>query len=1372
MNTNGFLTDHVDRIWTLDPEYKFSPIGLFVGSGTNAIEVAVATTNSAPARLTLLKSWRDRRGKRAAPVLIVILYPGGAALCGATGDQPPVYSDLDTNRVERLCRGVLSQPDRHAALRYLSRTLPSLETDLPGINNEGLLANHELHRGVPAMTGWEQAGKNAAAVIGKFGEDLLNVLGFQIEQIDNLTKLLRGGHRRTSLAVLLHEEESPETMNDRFNNLSPVSYAFKKADDESLPWVIIIQGSRIRLYSTDTNAGVGRRGRTETYVECYPSLLSNEQYPYLWMLYSAEALAPEGSLYQILNNSRRFAGDLAKRLRERIYDDIVPGLAQGIAAKRGIIKPTKEDLTFTYEMALTVLFRLLFIAYAEDRDLLPFRSNDAYRRRSLKQKAQELAECVNNGTPIANGNSHWLETELLWTAIAEGNSEWCVPAYNGSLFSRDSGVSSVGAMLAKIMLPNEIFETVLRQLLVIETAEGTFGPVDFRSLGVREFGTIYEGLLESELAVADTDLILGRKGVYKPVSGPVSGKKSIAVSQGEVYLHNRSGARKATGSYYTKPFAVEHLLDGTLEPSLDDHFVRLDKMDDADAAESFFDFRVADISMGSGHFLIGAIDRIEKRMAHWLAGRSLSGVRRELATLRNIAQKRLGESASSSNIEDSQLLRRLIARRCIYGVDINSLSVHLARLAVWIHTFVPGLPLSFLDHNLVHGNALVGVGSIDEIEKVIKLSEGTLLEGDADSWLGAAKKPLQRLANINDATLADIELARKAVQEVQAAVTDTEGLCNLITVLPISNNWRITHFNFVDWENNVRNSKTLNAVIAAKKELEGLHAFHFPIAFPEVFLRKRPGFDVILGNPPWQEATVEEHAFWARHYPGLRGLSQRVQEEEKDRLRKSRPDLVEAFETERWEMEQVRNVLVSGNYPGMGTGDPDLYKAFYWRFWHLTAADGGRIGVVLPRSALIAKGSTEFRKALLRRSVLVDVTMLLNHAGWVFDDAHHQYTIGLVCITRGVSEYKSVQMRGPFASKSTFHQEVKKPAENFDSDAVLAWNDSASLPLLPDPESVNIFAQIRKAPRLDLNHTEPGGGNMAFPPRPRNGRYASKGVHDLRTTQPQWRARPHTELHATAEKKLMTFTKENNARYWPVYKGESFDLWNPDTGVYYAWADPAPLLNWLQSKRMRGANNKRSPHHEFQKKYLSNQTTLPCFAPRIAFRDSTNRTNQRTVIACLVPPRVFIANQAPYLLWPHGDEKDQAYLLGVLCSIPLDWYARRYVETHVSFFIFNPFPIPRPRRDDRFWQRTVMLAGRLASSDDRFSNWAETVGVACGPLAEDEKFDMIHELDAVVARLYGLDERQLIHIFKTFHKGWDFSERLDGVLRHYRCLHS
>ncbi|MCY3821086.1 MAG: hypothetical protein OXH52_17315 [Gammaproteobacteria bacterium] len=1095
-----FLSDLTPRPWRPESSNALRPLGLFVGRGSNAIEVVVAETSRIPNRNMLLSAWRARRGGRASPVLLVVRHTDGAALCGATGVAPPVYLNLDADQVERLCREALMQPDRHAALRFLAQALPSLETAVPGIRNEGLLALHELQHGVPQRDDWKDAKRKAMSVLGKRDNELLRALGFQVERLDNLTSLLRAGTRRTALAVLLRESESAETGASRFNNLSPISYALKKADDENLDWVVLVQGNRLRLYASAVNAGIGRRGRTETYIECQSSLLTGDGLGHLWLIYSAEALARDGSLPQILEGSERFAGNLASQLRERIYDRVVPALAQGVATARrtGAVSdstaPTRQNLGQTYEMALTILFRLLFIAYAEDRDLLPYRFNDAYRRRSLKAKAQELATFVADEVPIAEGDAHWQDATQLWRAVAVGNAEWGIPAYDGGLFTSDPAVSSLGAEIADLSLPNASFEAALRDLLVIDTPEGTPGPVDFRSLGVREFGTIYEGLLESELAVADTDLTINNKGTYVPVVGDAV----VVVAKGDVYLHNRSGARKSSGSYYTKPFAVEHLLDGALEPALTDHFTRLDALDETAAAESFFDFRIADIAMGSGHFLIAAIDRIERRMADYLARRDLPVVRRQLAELHGAATAALAELADAATIEDGQLLRRMIARRCIYGVDANNLTVQLARLAVWIHTFVPGLPLSVLDHNLLRGNSLVGVGTVDEIRSKFEEVRDThpMFAADADELLGPAAEPLNQLANVNDATLADIDVAREAMRQARTAVAQTARLCDIIAAGPVSDDQKVVGFPFECWGSAESLSTADAAVEAAHRSLQGLQPLHFPIAFPEVFLRNRPGFDVILGNPPWREPRVQELAFWARHFPGLRGLSQREHEAERRRLRSERPDLHAAFQAERDEQQLVRRLLLSNAFPGMGTGNPDLYKAFCWRFWHLAATQGGRIGVVLPRSALAAKGSTEFRKTMFTESSTVEVTMLLNNRRWVFSEVHPQWTVGLVSVTRGHRQNPSIHLRGPYPSLSAFQQakvadrtppgrEVRDEhptGTSFDVDEVLSWNDTASLPLLPSAESVEVFAQLRKAPRLDLNEIdESAGGGIGAP---------------------------------------------------------------------------------------------------------------------------------------------------------------------------------------------------------------------------------------------------------------------------------------------------
>ena len=113
-----------------------------------------AVVRDPDALTALLASWKARRGGRAAPVLLVVLHPGGAALCGVSGEEPPIYPKVDAGQVERLCREALDQPDRHAALRFLSQALPSLETALPGLNNEGLVALHELQHCAPGRQDW------------------------------------------------------------------------------------------------------------------------------------------------------------------------------------------------------------------------------------------------------------------------------------------------------------------------------------------------------------------------------------------------------------------------------------------------------------------------------------------------------------------------------------------------------------------------------------------------------------------------------------------------------------------------------------------------------------------------------------------------------------------------------------------------------------------------------------------------------------------------------------------------------------------------------------------------------------------------------------------------------------------------------------------------------------------------------------------------------------------------------------------------------------------------------------------------------------------------------------------------------------------
>lgn len=243
---------------------------------------------------------------------------------------------------------------------------------------------------------------------------------------------------------------------------------------------------------------------------------------------------------------------------------------------------------------------------------------------------------------------------------------------------------------------------------------------------------------------------------------------------------------------------------------------------------------------------------------------------------------------------------------------------------------------------------------------------------------------------------------------------------------------------------------------------------------------------------------------------------------------------------------------------------------------------------------------------------------------------------------------------------------------------------------------------------------------------------------------------------------------------WPVYKGESFNLWNPDTGVYYASAAPDQISKDLYEKRKRQHKTLSSAFAELDSETIQDLHNLPCYKPRIAFRDVTNSVDFRTVIPALVPGEVVIVNHAPYLLQTQGTAYDEAYLLGVLSSMILDWYARRVVELHLNFHLLNNFPIPRPDPDTDLFScyvadRVVEISGRLAAVDERFADWAAEVGVEVGTANDpDVKQDLIHELDACVAHLYDLDEDDLAVVYETFHHKTDYSERHAAVLAHFR----
>ena len=1353
-----FLPDRDPVAWTPSAGFPETllPLGVFAQDAPNGLEVALVQCAARPSVAHLRNAWKQRKGNRASPVLLVAVHPTPqgrqAALCGPV-EPPSIFQDVELHQAERLADTALNEPNRHQATRMLLAALPELDSELTGLRNMGLLATQELVKGVPRRSDWHEASRTAKPLLSLRGHNLVARLGFEIQTLSTNTSILKIHGRKQAVAVFCDDSELMDAPAQRFDNLSPVSHALAIADNENVPWVVLTRASEIRIYSSEPGKGVGGKGRTETFVEINLSLIPERLAGYLMLLFSAPALAQGGSLEEILSNSGRYAADLAVRLRERVYRRTMPLLAKAVSDR--MESTSESDLKNAYEQAITILFRLLFVAYAEDQDLLPYRTNGRYRDHSLTRIASRLADDrkANRVRLDPHSTSLWDDVCTLWQAVDRGHVGFGVPEYNGGLFATDPAVSPAGAAIHGLALTDEEFGPALDALLIDDGPEGV-GPVDFRALSVREFGTIYEGLLESQLSLAEEDLALNRKEVYVPVGSAGKGAET-AIPAGEVYLHGKSGARKETGSYFTKPFVVEHLLDKALTPALDAHIATLEKLreggDEAALAKAFFDFRCADIAMGSGHFLVAAVDRIEARLSAWLSLHPVPRVNAELDRLRGIALSALGDLAHGVDIETSSILRRQVARHCIYGVDLNRIAVELARLSIWVHTFVPGLPLSFLDHNLLHGDSLIGVVSVDDAMEAFNLGSGqgqsSLFRQRVESVLTEALKDLERLAATSDAEKREIDDARAAHADAMAKVAPVRELFNVVTAA------RAGVVNMPDDYNEDVISE-LNDSSGVQSEIARLRPIHFPTAFPEVFLRDRPGFDCVLGNPPWEKVKVETQQWWGMHLPGVRGMPVGRMNREIASFRQQRDDLNRAFEQAIKDANRWKQIL-RAVHTHLGAGDTDLYQAFCWRNWQVIRS-GGTAGIVTPRSALQNKGCTAWRKTVLANGEFLDATTLLNTGQWVFDDVHGQYQVALLALRKATCTNSTTQVTfaGPFATRQQLAAStVRGLTHTVSTTEFASWSDNATFPQIPhQPGALRLFRKLRQHPRLDA------------PPE--------------QCVYRRWRAIPLRELDATADKRIFLPDDGIAAKrggMWPVYTGRSFNLWNPDTGQHYGSVDPSHIKRHLLDKRKRQHRIRSSAFSHLDLLSVNDAMTLPCLQPRIAFRDVTRSTDTRSLITALIPGEVVPVHKAPYVFLTDSDdrERDTAYILGCCSSMILDWLVRRVVELNLGFYIFNNLPVPDVGSypPGSVEARVVEIAGRLASPNDRFADWATNVGVSVGSVkSESEKQDLIHELDACVARLYGLDEDDLAVLYATFHTNTDYSERLTAVLEHFRRL--
>jgi len=218
------------------------------------------------------------------------------------------------------------------------------------------------------------------------------------------------------------------------------------AAQQGAPWVIAIKDSQLRLYPAKDGIGVGQKSQAETYFEIDLLTVDEEKVGLLDLIFSAEALAEGGTAEGLLSDSKKFAAELGVRLRERVYEQVVPPLATEIANQlraKGHELDSK-GLQLSYELTLRVLFRLLFQAYAEDRGLLPAGRNEIFDSNSMKHWAEHLLN-RDSSIPFGDSSTIWFDLMQVWDAIDQGNPEMQIPAYNGGLFGSDPDLHLTGS---------------------------------------------------------------------------------------------------------------------------------------------------------------------------------------------------------------------------------------------------------------------------------------------------------------------------------------------------------------------------------------------------------------------------------------------------------------------------------------------------------------------------------------------------------------------------------------------------------------------------------------------------------------------------------------------------------------------------------------------------------------------------------------------------------------------------------------------------------------------------------------------------------------------------------------------------------------
>jgi hypothetical protein len=444
---------------------------------------------------------------------------------------------------------------------------------------------------------------------------------------------------------------------DPFDNKNPSYQIFFYIQHSGLDWGILTNGRLWRLYHKDTAHKLDRFYEVDLQALLQAGDINN--FLYFYAFFRPQAFGDGTlSLKEMLEASADYARGVGDSLKEHVYEALLL-LAQGFLDYRpNQLQPEPETLKAIYDNALIVLYRMLFILYAEARELLPVSENESYRRNySLKAIKETIKKDLDSHNLLRPTSvTIWPKLTALFDIINEGDAGLQVATFNGELFDPERH---------PFLVQHSVGDARLQQAIDrLARVDGQF--VDYRDLAERHLGTIYEGLLEFHL-----ESLVQPEDVWA------------------VKLVNAKGERKAMGSYYTPDYIVKYMVEETVGPVL--RRAIEGQASDAEKVAAILSIKVLDPAMGSGHFPVEATEYIARFLVEQI----------EQAP------------ADAGGEADLAYWKRRVAQACIYGVDLNPLAVDLAKLSLWLATVAKGRPLSFLDHHLRCGNSLIGARLAD-----------------------------------------------------------------------------------------------------------------------------------------------------------------------------------------------------------------------------------------------------------------------------------------------------------------------------------------------------------------------------------------------------------------------------------------------------------------------------------------------------------------------------------------------------------------------------------------------------------------------------------------------------------------------------------